>query len=168
MTTDEDSDDRACRRCGRCCTYPGNILQLAAPEEWEVIIDHLKEVRGGRWRLRCRCSPRCNHSWEGVVEELEDLPRFLLEDIRPCPFLVRERDAGGRFTGSTRCDIYPVRPLVCRLYPISQADADAYACRAFSDGSRVRRRTAASVPTRAPATLAPRSRREKSRSGTRS
>lgn len=164
--TDGD-EDSGCQRCGRCCTYPGNILQLAAPEEWEVIIDHLLATRGGVWRLRCRCSPRCNHSWEGEVRELEDLPVFLLEDIRPCPFLHRERDEGGRFTGHTSCEIYPVRPLVCRLYPMTQADADVYRCRAFSREASAKRAMPASVPSTAPSTLAARSRGEKSRSGTR-
>ncbi len=166
MCEDEGMDGQTCVRCGRCCTHVGNVLQIAAPEEWEAIIEDILSTRGGVWSIRCRCSPRCNHSWEGVVRELEDLPRFLLEDIRPCPFLVRERDTLGRFTGTTRCVIYKVRPLVCRLYPMSQSDADIYACRAFSSAGRARSTIATMDPTSAPSTLNTRSRREGSRSGT--
>ena len=117
-----------CRRCGRCCSRPGNIYQLASPEEWQLIIDYLQETGQGRWTLKCRCSRDCNHEWEGEVRGLEDLPRFFLEDIHPCPFLRKEQDARGRLTGRTQCAIYQVRPAVCQLYPFDRENARVYDC----------------------------------------
>ena len=88
---------------------------------------------------------------------MEDLPTFFLEDVYPCPFLQRERDDRGRFTGRTSCTIYPVRPAICRLYPFSQADADLYGCPVRSTEARSRRAMPARVPARAPRMLKARS-----------
>lgn len=162
------SEDQDCMRCGRCCTHIGNVHRIASPEEWERIIDHLLATREGRWRIRCRCSPRCGHSWEGEVRTLDDLPVFLLEDIYPCPFLARERDARGRFTGRTTCQVYPVRPAICRMYPFSELDAERYGCPAHYRAQRSRRPMPRRAPTRAPRTLAAPSRTDGSRAGTRS
>ena len=121
-----------CKRCGRCCTKLDSVLGLAAPEEWERIIEHLVEENGGRWRIRCRCKRGCNHSWEGQVRSLEELPRFFLDGVRPCPFLRRERDSRGRFTGRTFCQVYRVRPSVCALFPFNRENALTYNCPGYS------------------------------------
>jgi Fe-S-cluster containining protein len=122
------SDGFECWRCGRCCSRVRNVHQIATVEEWEGIIAFIRDRNGGRWRIRCRCAPGCNHVWEGQVDSFEDLPVFFLQDIRPCPFLKMERDARGRFTGRTLCEVYPVRPVICRLYPYRRGHAMTYGC----------------------------------------
>lgn len=85
-----------CQRCGRCCAGiglpydPNKILDIT--QYLDITIDQAIEKYYGQWT--------------------QDRKGWISEDLKrkPCPFLMLDGE-------EKICEIYPVRPLGCRLYP---------------------------------------------------
>jgi Fe-S-cluster containining protein len=87
-----------CRRCGECCQ--GNGLRVMVyPEEVRAIALH-----SGR-------------SWREVAEPYPE--EVVLPSGTKCSFEWALRITDGRclFLEDGRCQVYPVRPWICRTYP---------------------------------------------------
>lgn len=100
-----------CRRCGRCCmpnplnpTHPGvEVFE----SEIRPIARHLhtsrKKIKSKTTRGKSIINPL-------DPTESEMTRRFPL----PCPFFISR---------SRQCHIYPVRPIICKTYPVLSGDS---------------------------------------------
>jgi len=79
-----------CIACGTCCRLKVNL----GKDDVERIIEHVKE-----------------RNLSEVVIEKRGSKYWLKRDSGECCFLVHS-------DGKPRCQIYPVRPVACRLYPL--------------------------------------------------
>lgn len=89
-----------CLHCGSCCreTEPGSNLVMVGPEEISKIMEYT------------------DLSFEEIVEPYPDR---IVEDCLDYTFgwVIRRTGDRCRFLDGTTCQVYPVRPWICRTYP---------------------------------------------------
>ncbi len=103
-----------CRRCGRCCI--SNPLNPESPGI-EAFEDELKSI-----------ASHLNTTYEALKEKTEvgQVVSYPYQVIRlgftrwlplPCPFFDKEQN---------ECQVYPVRPVVCKTFPVIFTGDDTY------------------------------------------
>ncbi|MEM7254920.1 MAG: YkgJ family cysteine cluster protein [Pseudomonadota bacterium] len=105
-----------CNGCGRCCDIAGAWLEATPADlaRWEAAGDAGEAVL--RYAKR-----RDDGGAELWIEP--DTGRAL----NHCPWLKRPK-VHGRSVAASRCDIYNLRPTVCRRFPTSFAQAVDFDC----------------------------------------
>lgn len=98
-----------CRRCGRCCIpnplNPANPGVEVFDSELKAIAAHLGDTYE-EWRAKTEHGKVVVHPFEAQFDPTKLVfTRFL---PLPCPFY----DKDGR------CQVYPVRPIVCSIHPV--------------------------------------------------
>jgi Fe-S-cluster containining protein len=112
-----------CIRCGTYCRYKSVVLLDFKIDDWTKIIPFIKEKYNGTLTVKCGCGCGEINSFE--IHSIETIKNafktknalYIALDSGECPFLKKERDEKGRFTGKYFCEIYDIRPELCRIYP---------------------------------------------------
>ena len=111
-------EDFNCKQCGNCCLY-------ACFDEVEEADIHLWEERGRRdimeW-VRRKPIGDGDYAYEVWID-----PRTR-EEVDGCPWLKRLPG-----TSQHMCQIYDVRPTICRYFPASIKHAAEVGCKGFEE-----------------------------------
>lgn len=109
-------EDFSCKRCGNCCLYASfNEVEEADVRLWE---------KGGRTDILEWVRPKPIGDGEYAYEVWID-PRTTKE-VDGCPWLKKLPN-----TDQHICQIYDVRPTICRYFPASRKHAKEVGCKGF-------------------------------------
>lgn len=112
-----------CRRCGHCC-ITNYVLPLFSIDDWKPIINFLKEKYHGVLSITCDCG--CSLTSKFKIESIDDIKKaienrndlFWALDYGKCPFFKKNED------GTIECEIYEIRPSVCRNYQCNMTEEE--------------------------------------------
>lgn len=116
-----------CKRCANCCRNI-DMLQIVLYDKWREISEYLQEKDVDHITLVCECG--CGEEYTYSLSYLDCLSEYELMMMflsMRCPFIKQEKDDRGKYTNKFRCQIYEIRPEICKEFPTEYQHAKKHA-----------------------------------------